>query len=105
MTEVTGRVIRGTEPATGVSMTAPGLHVTQLSKQIRHLERLAEIDFHRLEYDLVSHYRRNSDDQEWIAVELTRKNMAATDSVTRHRVDEILAMLDHVHDPFISAAS
>jgi hypothetical protein len=86
-------------------MITTDLHMTQLRKQIRHLEFLGENDFHRLEYELVSHYRRHSDDQEWIAVELTRKNVNSADPVTRSRVDEILAMLDHVHDPFITAVS
>jgi hypothetical protein len=78
--------------------------MTDLREQIREIERLADTDFHRLEFDLVSHYRRHADDQEWIAVELTRKNRAAKDEVARERVSEILAMLDHVHDPLITAA-
>lgn len=86
-------------------MIAADLPMTQLRKKIRHLELLGELDFHRLEYELVSHYRRHSDDQEWIAVELTLKNVYSADPVTRSRVDEILAMLDHVHDPFITSLS
>ena len=85
-------------------MPAERMRIHNLRKQIRELERLGETDFLRLEFDLVSHYRRHVDDQEWIAVELTQKNLTASDDhVVRERVGEIMAMLDHVHDPLISA--
>ena len=79
--------------------------ISRLRNQIRRIELLAETDFHRLEYDLVSHYRRHEADQEWIAVELTQKCRTSQDPVLAQRVDEIMAMLDHVHDPLITAAS
>jgi hypothetical protein len=85
-------------------MPAERIRTSNLRKQIREIERLGETDFLRLEFDLVSHYRRHADDQEWIAVELTRKNLAADDEVAKGRVSEIMAMLDHVHDPLISTA-
>ena len=84
-------------------MPAEKMRTTNLRKQIREIERLGDTDFLRLEFDLVSHYRRYADDQEWIAVELTRKNISAGDEVVRERVGEIMAMLDHVHDPLITA--
>jgi hypothetical protein len=81
------------------------LHMAQLQRQIEHIEELGERTFRRLEFELVSHYRRHTDDQEWIAVELSRKTHTSANPVAQRRVDEILAMLDHVHDPFITSAS
>ena len=69
--------------------------------QIRQIEWLDEQHFRDLAYGIVAHYRRHPEDQEWIAVELTRKNVSARGPVARNRVDEILAMLEHVHDPLI----
>lgn len=79
--------------------------MTQLETKIREIEELGDRTFRRLEFDLVSHYRRHAEDQEAIAVELTRKTRSTENPVARDRVDEILAMLDHVHDPMISAGS
>ena len=79
--------------------------MTQLERQIQEIEELGDRTFRRLEFDLVSHYRRHAEDQEAIAIELTRKNRTTENPVARDRVDEILAMLDHVHDPMISADS
>ncbi len=42
-------------------------------------------------------------DQEPIAVALAGKRVSSADTRTRERVNETLAMLDHVHDPFITA--
>ena len=78
--------------------------ISSLRKQIRQIELLGESDFRRLEFELVSHYRRHEDDQEMIAVELSQRTRASSDPVLRSRVGEIIAMLDHVHDPFISAS-
>ena len=78
--------------------------ISNLRNQIRQIELLGESDFRRLEFDLVSHYRRHEADQELIAVELSRRNCASSDPVLRSRLGEIMAMLDHVHDPFISAS-
>ena len=86
-------------------MPADVMRVSTFRRKIREIERLGDTDFLRLEFDLVSHYRRHADDQEWIAVELTRKNLSAHDETVRERVSEIMAMLDHVHDPLISAVS
>jgi hypothetical protein len=54
-------------------MPADVMRVSNFRRKIREIERLGDTDFLRLEFDLVSHYRRHVDDQEWIAVELTRK--------------------------------
>lgn len=86
-----------------ILMPADNVRIRRMRRQIDEIELLGESDFLKLEYELVAHYRRFADDQEWIAVELTRKNMAAGTSQARRRVGEILAMLDHVHDPLIAA--
>lgn len=85
-------------------MTYTKTHLADIDRmriQIRQIEWLDEQRFHDLEYGVVAHYRRHPEDQEWIAVELTRKNLSTRGAVARKRVDEILAMLDHVHDPLI----
>ena len=49
-----------------------------------------------------AHYRRHEEDQEWIAVALTDKRARTRVPHIRDRVVEILSMLQHVHDPFIT---
>jgi hypothetical protein len=71
---------------------------------LRKIDRIAELDDHEFrdfEFELVSHYRRSEVDQETIAVEVCRQNLSATQPKARRRLDEILAMLEHVHDPLI----
>ena len=86
-------------------MPVDKVRIHRMSREINEIELLGESDFLKLEYDLVAHYRRFADDQEWIAVELARKNMSVGTSLARQRLTEILAMLDHVHDPFIAAVN
>jgi hypothetical protein len=62
-------------------------------------------EFRSFEFAVVEQYRQRPCDQEWIEVELTRKLRATRSESERDRLDEILAMLDHVHDPLISATS
>ena len=81
------------------------LQATHLQDRIREIEEIGDRTFRRLEFELVSHYRRHEDDQELIAVELTRKNRATNNPKVQERVDEIFSMLDHVHDPFITSNS
>jgi hypothetical protein len=71
---------------------------------LRKIDRIGELDDHEFrafEFELVSHYRRSEPDQEVIAVEIHRYNRHATQSRARHRLEEIMAMLEHVHDPLI----
>jgi hypothetical protein len=75
--------------------------VDLMRQQIRNIELLEDTAFRRLRWDVVSHYRRNEADQERIAVELVDKSVSSSPRA-RQRVNEILSMLDHVHDPFIS---
>ena len=72
------------------------------------LKRIADCndsDFHAFEVALVSRYRMRPDDQEWIAVELAHRSRLTGSSRESARIEEILAMLDHVHDPLISASA
>lgn len=62
-------------------------------------------DFHAFEIALVSHYRARPHDQEWIASELSRRTQLSRSSTESDRIEEVLAMLDHVHDPLISASA
>jgi hypothetical protein len=73
----------------------------QLQREIRNIEDFGDSTFRRFEWDLVSHYRRHEEDQQWIATALTDKR-ARIGVRDRERILEILAMLEHVHDPFIT---
>ncbi len=73
-----------------------------LQQRIRQVEELGDSTFRRFQRDVVVHYRRHEDDQEPIAIALSDKKVFTADTRTRERVNETLAMLDHVHDPFIT---
>ena len=75
-----------------------------LQRLIHHVEEFGDSTFRRIQCDIVAHYRRHEEDQESIAIALHDKNILTGDGVTRERVSETLAMLDHVHDPFITSA-
>lgn len=68
---------------------------------LERIEWLADREFRQFEYGLVAYYRRNEAKQERIAVALQRQMLAPLSMRSRARIDEILAMLDHVHDPLI----
>jgi hypothetical protein len=73
----------------------------QLQREIGNIEDFGDSTFRRFEWDLVSHYRRHEEDQELIATALHDKPrcIGVRD---RERILEILAMLQHVHDSFIT---
>ena len=75
-----------------------------LQQMIHQVEDLSDSVFRRFQRDVVVHYRRHAEDQESIAIALTDKNLLTGDGRARERVSETLAMLDHVHDPFITGA-
>lgn len=77
---------------------------TDLYRLIEHVDDLGDSTFRRVQRDIVVHYRRHEEDQERIAIALTDKNILTGDGRTRERMSETLAMLDHVHDPFITGA-
>lgn len=76
-----------------------------LQQRIHEVDELGDSTFRRFQRDIVTHYRRHQDDQEPIAVALSDKKVFTPDPRTRERVNETLAMLDHVHDPFITGLS
>lgn len=72
--------------------------------ELESLSRLGAMsydDYRRLSNAFVSRYRNFAEHQEPIAVALAHANHSAADELTRARIDEMLAMLDHVHDPLI----
>jgi hypothetical protein len=73
-----------------------------LQTKIEQVEDFGDSTFRRVQHDIVAHYRRFERDQEPIAIALTDKAMLTADKRARARVQETLAMLDHVHDPFIT---
>ena len=78
--------------------------LNHLETQLAALDAIGALDaesFHRWEFDLVQRYRRNEDEQEPIAIAVTRRNLADCTPLERDRIEELLAMLDTVHDPFI----
>ena len=76
-----------------------------LRAELKRIADCNESDFHAFQVALVSRYRVRPDDQEWIAVELTRRSHLTGSSRESARIEEILTMLEHVHDPLISASA
>jgi len=86
-----------------VSSNSPDrTNTRRLQQQIGEIEDFGDSTFRRFEWDLVAHYRRHEEDQEWIAIALTDKRARTGVHHIRERVVEILSMLQHVHDPFIT---
>ena len=76
-----------------------------LRAELKRIADCNDSDFHAFQIALVSRYRVKPDDQEWIAVELARRSHLTGSSRESARIEEILAMLEHVHDPLISASA
>jgi hypothetical protein len=77
---------------------------SDLDGQLALLDRLGALDdatFHAWEFGIVQRYRRHEEEQEPIAMAVTRRNLADCDLRERQRIEELLAMLDSAHDPFI----
>jgi hypothetical protein len=68
---------------------------------LERIEWLPDREFRQFEYGLVAYYRRHDSEQERIATALQRRCLKPLNVRSRARIDEILAMLDHVHDPLI----
>ncbi len=68
---------------------------------LSRLGALSNDEYRRISNAFVSRYRNFAEHQEPIAVALTRASHSASDELTRARTDEMIAMLDHVHDPLI----
>ena len=86
----------------GMSRNIERTETETLQQQIREIEELGDSTFRRFRWDVVSHYRRHEEDQEQIAIALNDKRVCTSDRHAKDRVREVLAMLDHVHDPFIT---
>ena len=72
-----------------------------MAEVLDRIEWLPDREFRQFEYGLVAYYRRNESEQERIAVALQQRMSHPLNVRSRARIDEILAMLDHVHDPLI----
>ena len=67
---------------------------------------MSDREFREFELDLVRLYRTDANSQESVAVALTVANLRPMiDSTTRARLEEIFAMLQHVHDPFVTGSA
>lgn len=87
-------------PADSQEVTAGALRAT-----LAQLGDFTDADFREFQWGLVSRYRVTPEDQELIAVELSRPSGTSLSAKSLGRIEEILAMLDHVHDPLISGSS
>ena len=78
------------------------MNCKDLKDLIYEVDEFGDSTFRRFQRDIVVHYRRHEDDQEPIAIALGDQSVLAGSGRTRERAKETLAMLDHVHDPFIT---
>ena len=72
-----------------------------MDEVLERIEWLPDLEFRQFEYGLVAYYRRNESEQERIGVALQRAFNRPLCLRSHRRIDEILAMLEHVHDPMI----
>ena len=72
-----------------------------MAEVLDRIDWLPDREFRQFEYGLVAYYRRHESEQERIAVALRHRRLKPLDVRSRVRIEEILAMLDHVHDPLI----
>ena len=78
------------------------MNCKDLQEKIQEVDEFGDSTFRRVQRDIVVHYRRHEEDQEPIAIALTDQSILAPNRKTRERAIETLAMLEHVHDPFIT---
>jgi hypothetical protein len=89
------RLLEGTSVDSALSLRAALTAVAELN----------DAGFLDLERSIVQRYRVRPQDQEWIATELLRRRRQARNPHELDRLEEILAMLEHVHDPLISGSA
>jgi hypothetical protein len=77
------------------------MSLTELLPEIPRIQWMDDAEFHAFQYELVHRYRRNEEEQEPIAVAVARACAEEEQRRNRERLEEILAMLDTTHDPFI----
>ena len=87
-------------PADSEELTPGALRAT-----LARLGDFTDADFLEFQWALVSRYRVAPEDQELIAVALSRPSGLSLSAKSLDRIEEILAMLDHVHDPLISGSA
>jgi hypothetical protein len=75
--------------------------LTELLPAVPRIQWMSDAEFHAFQYDLVLRYRRHEEEQEPIAVAVTRACAEMETRRMRDRLEELLAMLDATHDPFI----
>ena len=70
------------------------------------IKGMSDEEFLEFELEIVRLYRSDAEAQESVAVALTVANLIpSTDRITRARLDELFAMLQHVHDPFVTGSA
>ena len=75
--------------------------LAELLPAVPRIQWMNDAEFHAFEYDLVHYYRRHEAAQESIALAVTRACASMQTRRMRDRIEELLAMLDATHDPFI----
>lgn len=73
----------------------------ELLPAVTRIQWMNDAEFHAFEYALVLRYRRHEEEQEPIAIAVVSACDEMQSRRMRERVDELLAMLDATHDPFI----
>jgi hypothetical protein len=97
-------IICGLHNFRGAKFAIPDGVTADVIGRVAGISLMGEQEFREFELALVRLYRSDERAQEGIAIALTRANLSVTDRVTRARIDEVLAMLQHVHDPFITSS-
>lgn len=77
------------------------MSLTELLPAVPHIQAMDDAEFHAFSYELVHRYRRYEEEQEPIAIAISRAFADDQQRRNRERLAEILAMLDTTHDPFI----
>ena len=84
-----------------MQMLTGNLAPTRGAISICGIDLFDEPTFRWLEFELVSRYRCYEDEQELIAATLSRLALCHPSPSSAERLEEMLAMLVHVHDPLI----
>ena len=101
---VTARAHGPVHKLRGANFAVGSLVAFDVLSRIPGISQMGEQEFRQFELTLVRLYRSEERSQEGIAMALMRASLAPTDQLTRERLDEVVAMLQHVHDPFITAS-
>lgn len=80
-----------------------GVTTAELVRAIDRIGVMSLDEFRSLEFELVDRYRVDESSQEALAMALIRASLSVVHSPARERIAEAMAMLQHVHDPFVTA--